>query len=171
MLTTQTQLDWIRVWALPWITMWQESRYRHLITFAAGLFFLGASLLAAEEILLFIGDPHFASRVCWLMVFFLPVPLIVFFRWTGFALAVLACWGWGYLSGVLIWALDPTREGVDMFGHLIWIMTGYLISAVYCVPLMATRDLVAYLSRDHTHVMARQLFACAVIPVTILLVI
>ena len=56
-----------------------------------------------------------------------------------------------------------------MFGHLIWMMTGYLISAVYCVPLMMTRDVVAYLSRDHTHVMARQLLACAVIPVMILL--
>ena len=78
MLGTQTQLDWVKMWALPWITIWQESRYRQLITFAAGLFFLGASLLVAEKVLLFVGDPRFASRVCWLMVFFLPVPLIVF---------------------------------------------------------------------------------------------
>ena len=47
------------------ITIWQESRYRQLITFAAGLFFLGASLLVAEEVLLFIGDPRFdAQKQC-----------------------------------------------------------------------------------------------------------
>lgn len=76
---------------------------------------------------------------CVLLAAILPIVLI--WRWNvlGLALGVLTVWMILALAGVILSALDPSRDAALM--DAIWYALGWLGGLIYCLPLYALKRL------------------------------
>ncbi|RYG86107.1 hypothetical protein EON77_04390 [bacterium] len=81
------------------------------------------------------------DQLCLWLGTVVPVAAILRWRWKGVLFGTLFVWALGIYSGIVLSALDPRRDAAML--DAIWRLTGWLGSGVYCLLILAARELVA----------------------------
>jgi hypothetical protein len=89
--------------------------------------------------------PQAVDRLCLLVAVILPIPLVLRYNLIGVVLGTLVVWGSLFVAGLLLSALDPTRDAGILDG--IWLLFGWLGGLMYCLPIYAVKRIVISLWR------------------------